>query len=164
MKTFKTILSITILMLPLLNLTAQTTPTMTEKNKSIAIQFYSDVINEGDTVVMHLIMAENFVDHYADPALPKGIEGFQQFLTMVATAYPDVQVSVEEMIAEGDKVAVRLTVSGTQTGMLLGKIPPSGNHAVWTGIDILKIENEKITERWSERDLLGMMKQIGVIK
>ena len=164
MKHFKIILGITSLMFLQLNLNAQTNSIMIKRNKSIASQFYSDVINKGDTVLMKLIMPENFIDHNAAPNFPKGIEGFKQFLTMVTTAYPDVQVKVEEMIAEGDKVVVRLSVSGTQTGVLMGNIPPSGKHAVWTGIDILKIENGKITERWSQRDLLGMMKQIGAVK
>ena len=157
------ILGITSLIFLYLNLTAQINSIMIEKNKSIASQFYSDVINKGDTVIMKLIMAENFIDHNAAPNLPKGIEGFKQFLTMVGTAFPDVQVKIEEIITEGDKVVVRLTINGTQTGVLMGNIPPSGKHAVWTGIDILKIENGKITERWSQRDLLGLMKQIGAV-
>lgn len=131
--------------------------------KELAKQFYEDVINRGDEVVMKMIVAENFIDHYASPNLPKGVEGFKEFLKMIATAFPDIQVKVEDMIAEGDKIVVRLTIEGTHNGMLLGKIPPSGKKAVWTGIDILKIENGIITERWSQRDLLDLMRQIGVI-
>src|SRR2546425_494110 len=143
MKNFKTIFVIAIIMLIQLNLSAQTNSIMIEKNKSIATQFYLDVINKGDTVTMKLILPENFIDHNAAPNFSKGIEGFKQFLTMVTTAYPDAQVKIEDIIAEGDKVVVRLSVSGTQTGVLMGNIPPSGKHAVWTGIDILKIENGK---------------------
>lgn len=109
-------------------------------------------------------MDKGFVDHNATPNLPKGIEGFKQFLAMVATAFPDIRVKVEDMLADENKVVVRLHVSGTQTGVLMGNIPPSGKYATWTGIDILKIDNGKITERWSQRDLLGMMKQIGAVK
>src|ERR1044071_2342886 len=110
MKSFKIISGVAALMFIQISLTAQTASIMIEKNKSIAGDFYSDVINKGDTVTMKLIMAENFIDHNAAPNLPKGIEGFKQFLAMVSTAYPDVQVKVEEMIAEGDKVVVRLSV------------------------------------------------------
>jgi steroid delta-isomerase-like uncharacterized protein len=143
---------------------SQKTVDMTEQSKSIAVRFYSEVVNKGDTSAMNEVMAEGFIDHYAAPHLPGGHEGFRQFLTMVATAFPDIRVSVEDMIAEGDKVVVRLNVTGTQQGVLMGTIPPSGKHAVWTGIDILKIQDGKITERWSQRDLFGMMKQIGAIK
>ena len=147
-----------------LNLSAQKEAMMKEKNISIANQFYSEVINKGDTTIMKAIVAENFIDHNAAPNLPKGIEGFKQFLTMVGTAYPDINVKIEELLSDGDKVIARLTISGTQTGVLMGNIPPSGKHAVWSGIDILKIEYGIIVERWSQRDIYGMMKQIGAIK
>src|SRR5258705_3165373 len=149
MKNSKMISGIIGLMLLQINLIAQTNSTMIEKNKHIANQFYSEVINKGDTALLNSIMAENFIDHNAAPDLPKGMEGFKQFLTMVGTAFPDIQIKVQEMLTDGDKVVVRLTVSGTQTGVLMRTIPPSGKHAVWTGIDILKIEKEKITDRWS---------------
>ena len=141
----------------------QTNSATMENNKMIANQFYSEVINKGDTVLMKTIMADDFIDHNAPPMQPKGSEGFKQFLKMLGSAFPDIQVKVDDMLSDGNKVIVRLTVEGTQTGVLLGNIPPSGMHAVWTGIDILKIENGKITERWSQRDLLGMLRQIGAI-
>jgi steroid delta-isomerase-like uncharacterized protein len=137
---------------------------MTEDIRLIVDEFYNKVVNQGDSLAMQSIMSENFIDHYADPNLPKGIDGFKQFLNMVATAFPDINVKVEDIILELNKAVVRLIVTGTHTGMLMGKIPPSGKQAVWTGIDILTINNGKITERWSQRDLLGMMKQIGVLK
>lgn len=61
-------------------------------------------------------------------------------------------------------MAVRLTITGIHSGMLMGKIPPTGKKIFWSGIDILRIKNGKITDRWSQRDLLGMMRQIGVIE
>ena len=136
---------------------------MEEENKILAAQFYSEVVNKGEQVAMEKIVSVNFVDHYAPPTAPQGIVGLKQFLKMVSTAFPDIQVAIEEMIAEKNKVAVRLTVTGTQTGVLMGTIPPGGKHAVWTGIDIIKVENGKITDRWVQRDLLSMMRQIGAI-
>lgn len=134
-----------------------------DKNKEIISKFYLDAINKGNEELINEILAENFIDHNASPDLPEGRNGFKQFLKMLVVAFPDIRVQVEDIISEKDKVAVRLTISGSQTGVLLGQIPPSGKTAVWTGIDILKIENGKITERWSQRDLLGMMRQIGAI-
>lgn len=131
--------------------------------KEIARWFFESVVNKGDISAMHTIMAENFTDHYASPDQPPGIEGFAQFLKMVSTAFPDISVIIEDIIAEEDKVAVRLTITGTHSGMLLGKIHPTGKKIFWSGIDILRIKNGKITDRWSQRDLLGMMRQIGVI-
>jgi steroid delta-isomerase-like uncharacterized protein len=147
-----------------INSFSQNKTKMTTDMKAIATQFYTEVINKGDTGLMKAIMSENFIDHYAAANQPQGPEGFKQFLTMVATAFPDIQVKVEDIIAEGNKAVVRLSIMGTHTGMLMGSISPTGKQASWTGIDILTIENGKITERWSLRDLLGMMKQIGVVK
>jgi len=134
-----------------------------EKNKTIVTQFYNDVINKGDSSVIKLIMADDFIDHNAAQTQPNGIEGFRQFLTMISTAFPNIEVKVEDMISEDIKVVVRISISGTQTGLLMGKIPASGKHAVWNGIDIFKIENGKIKERWSQRDLLSLMRQVGAL-
>lgn len=134
-----------------------------ETNKEIAMQLYNEVINKGKLEKLESIMDPNYRDHLA-PQQPPGIQGFKDFLKMVSTAFPDIQVRVEDVIAEKDRVAIRLSVSGTHTGILMGEIQPTGKPAKWTGIDILRIENGKIRDRWSERNLLSMMKQIGAIK
>ena len=134
-----------------------------DKNKEISRQFYEEIINQGKLENLESIMDSNFQDHLA-PQQPPGIKGFVDFLKMVSTAFPDIQVSVEDILAEGDRVAVRLSVSGTHNGVLMGNIQPTGKKVKWTGIDILRIENGKIKDRWSERNLLSMLKQIGTIK
>ena len=136
---------------------------LTDDNKNIARQFYEGVINKADLELASKIVHTNFVDHGNPPNLPGGIEGLKQFLSMISTAFPDIQVKVEDMIAQNDRVAVRLTVSGTHKGVLMGTIPPSGKEATWSGIDFLRISEGKIAERWAVRDLLGMMRQIGAI-
>ena len=108
-------------------------------------------------------MAPGFVDHNAPPGATPGIEGFKQFISMLGNAFTDIRVEVEDLIAGEHKVAARVTVSGTHTGTLLGKIPATGKHAVWTGIDIFSIADGKIQERWSERSLLSLMQQLGVV-
>ena len=134
-----------------------------EANKEIAKQLYDEVINKGKIGNLDSIMDPNYQDHLA-PQQPLGIQGFKDFLKMVSTAFPDIQVKIEDMIAEMDRVVVRLSISGTHTGVLMGEVQPTGKSAKWTGIDILRIENGKIKDRWSERNLLSMMKQIGAIK
>ena len=135
-----------------------------EDNRKIARQFYERVINKGDYALASQILAENFWDHGDAPDQPKGIDGLKKFLSMIATAFPDIRVEIEEMVAGDETVAVRLRVSGTHKEVLLGKIPPSGKHAVWSGMDFLKFSKGKIVERWSVRDLLGLMRQIGVVR
>ena len=131
------------------------------ENKAIVRRFYEEVINKGDATVMDQIMASNFVEHNA-PQENTGLEGFRQFLNMIATAFPDIQVSIEDMLAEGDKVATRVVVKGTHQGPLMGNIPPTGKKAAWTGIDIFTIKDRKIVERWSQRDIQGLMSQLGL--
>lgn len=130
------------------------------KNKELAVRFYNDVLNKGNLDLLGNIMSEDFIDYNSAPEQPQGIEGFKQFLNMVITAFPDLQIEIEDVLAEGNKVTARLIISGIQSGSL-GTIPPSNKKAKWTGIDILEIENNKIVGRWSERNLLSLMKQIG---
>jgi steroid delta-isomerase-like uncharacterized protein len=129
--------------------------------KDIAYRFYNEVLNKGDLNLLPEIMTENFIDYNSD-SKQHGIEGFKEFLQMVSTAFPDLRIEVNDVLAENNKVTARLTISGTQTGDL-GTIPPSNKKAVWTGIDILEIKDNKIAGRWSERNLLSLMKQIGAI-
>src|SRR5680860_758706 len=126
-----------------------------ESNKALVNRFYHDVINEGNFGLADEIMAPDFVDHNAPPGPAPGVEGFKQFISMLGNAFTDIRVEVEDIIAEENNVAARVRVSGTHTGTLLGKIPATGKHATWTGIDIIGIADGKIQERWSERSLLG---------
>jgi predicted ester cyclase len=75
---------------------------------------------------------------------------------------PDFQVTVEEMIAEGDKVASRWTASGTHEDELVG-IPPTGKEATWTGMTIYRFAEGRIVEAWWSRDMLGLLIQLGVV-
>lgn len=134
-----------------------------QENKAIVQRFYDEVINRGSQVALTEIVSPEYREHGAPPDQPPGLEGFLLFLQMVSTAFPDIQVTVEDLLAEGDKVAARLTVRGTHLGILMDTIQPTGRQATWTGIDILQIENGKIIGRWSERNLLSLVRQLGAI-
>lgn len=136
---------------------------MTADNKTIVRRFYEEVVNEGNMTLAGELIARDFTEHGGPPGQPTGMAGFRQFVTMVTTAFPDLHVTIEDMIAEGDKVAARVTVRGTHTGNLMGNIAPTGRHATWTGIDIFQIAGGKIIGRWNQRDLLRLMQQLGVI-
>ena len=102
------------------------------------------------------------VDHAAPPGTPRGLEGAKQTVTMYLTAFPDLHFTVEDLIAEGDKVVTRLTVRGTQQGEFMG-IPPTGKQATVKAIDINRIVGGKSIEHWLEMDTLGLMQQLGVV-
>ncbi len=135
-----------------------------EENKRLARRFYEDVLNTGKLDLLEDVLSENFTEHRPSEEDTSGIASFREFLKMVTGAFPDLRIQVNDVLAEGNKVAVRLTVQGTHQGVLMGESEPTGKQATWSGIDILEIESGKITARWSERDLLGLMRQIGAIQ
>jgi steroid delta-isomerase-like uncharacterized protein len=133
-----------------------------EDNKALVRRFYDEVHNKQNRAAIDDFIDPQMVDHAAPPGTPGGIEGVKQTIAMYLTAFPDHQVTVEDMIAEGDKVVARLTVRGTHQGAFLG-IPPTGKHWTFTAIDISRIAGGKIVEHWNNYDALGLMHQLGVV-
>ena len=135
-----------------------------EENKTIVRRMYEEILNEGNLALADEIIAPDAVSH--DPAAPAGSlpgpEGLKRVVRMLQSAFPDQHTTIEEMIAEGDKVVMRGTLSGTHRGDFLG-IPPTGKHFKMTQIHILRLVDGKVTDHWVNRDDLGMMQQLGVI-
>jgi predicted ester cyclase len=134
----------------------------TEANKSSVRRFYNEVFNKKNRAAIEEFIAPNHVDHTLPPGLPAGIEGSKQFITMYLTAFPDLHFTVEDLIAEGDKVVARLTTRGTQQGVFMG-IPPTGKQVTVTAIDINRIVGDKSVEHWLNMDTLGLLQQLGVV-
>jgi predicted ester cyclase len=134
----------------------------TEENKAVVRRFYEEVVNQKKRAVLDEVFDPDLVDHFAPPGTPGGPEGARQTLGMFLTAFPDLHFTVEDLIAEGDKVVARVTMSGTQQGAFMG-VPPTGKHVTITGIDINRFVGGKSVEHWVEMDALGMMQQLGVI-
>ena len=133
----------------------------TEVNKANLRRFYDEVINKKNRAAIDEFIAPNQVDHAAPRGLPGGIEGAKQTLTMYLTAFPDLHFTVEDLIAEGNKVVARLTARGTQQGAFMG-IPSTGKQVTVTAIDINRIAGGKSVEHWLEMDTLGLLQQLGV--
>lgn len=136
---------------------------MSAENKAIVRRFFSEVVNRRDMALAEEIVASDYIEHPSLPGVASGLAGFKQFAAMLVGAFPDLHVTIEDMVAEGDKVAVRVSVSGTHRGLFMGQILPTGKRAQWVGIDILRIAGGKVVERWNQRDLLGLMQQLGAI-
>ena len=134
----------------------------TEVNKASMRRFYEEAFNKKNRAAIDEFIDPTQVDHAAPPGTPGGLEGARQTLTMYLTAFPDLYFTVEDLIAEGDKVVARLTVRGTQQGVFMG-IPPTGKHATVTAIDINRMAGGKSVEHWLEMDTLGLLQQLGVI-
>ncbi len=136
----------------------------TEDNKTFMRRFYEEVMNQKNLAAIDDFLAPTFVNHSALQLgmLGGGIEEVKQYVSMILTTFPDLYYTVEDMIAEGDKVVARLTVSGTQQGAFLG-IPSTSKHATITDIEIFRIANGKAVENWVQADFLGLLQQLGVV-
>ncbi len=133
----------------------------TEQNKMLARHLFEEVWNQKNLAVLDELVAPNFVFHNSVQTL-YGPDGYKQFATIYHTAFPEARFTVEDVIAEGDTVALRWSARATHQGELLG-IAPTGKEVTVTGITITLISNGKSVESWGEFDALGMLQQIGVI-
>jgi steroid delta-isomerase-like uncharacterized protein len=107
-------------------------------------------------------VAANYLDRAPLPGQMPGLAGAKQKWAAYLAAVPDMHATVEELVAEGDKVAVRWTVQGTHQGELLG-IPATGRHAVFRGISIYRLAGGKIVEQWEQWDRLDLLRQLGAL-
>jgi len=157
------------LLLSLLFLTACATsvnnvdrPAAIEANKAVAARFFTDVWGSGSESVAQELLASNYVGHMTGNPVTLDRAGWLVFFRAFRTAFPDAQFTIEDMIAEGDRVVLRLTMRGTHRGVFNG-IPPTGRTVVVSGVSIERIVNGRIVEGWVTNDALGMLQQLGVI-
>ena len=135
----------------------------TEDNKAVVRRIYDEAINEGNLDLFDELVAEDAVEHEEYPGMPnRGPDAPKAFFTMFSAAFPDIQMTVHEMVAEGDKVAARVTVSGTHKGEFMG-IPPTAKHFEAQVIDILEIQDGKVIAHWGVTDQAAMMEQLGLV-
>ena len=132
------------------------------ENKEIARRFGADVWGRGDAAAIDELFAADIVDHNAFPGQPPGAEGVKQIVALFRAAFPDLQITNEEILADGDRAVLRWSARGTHQGELAG-IPATGRQVRMTGIDILRIAEGKVVERWGEYSSLELMQQLGVI-
>ena len=136
---------------------------LTEEYKALVREVIQELFNKGNLAVADQAYAREYVGH--DPASPeplRGPEGVKQDISKYRSAFPDLHFTVEDLIAEGDRVVSRFRITGTHRGELMG-IPPTGKRAVVTGISILRFAGGKIAEEWSNWDALGLMQQLGAV-
>ncbi len=133
------------------------------QNRENILRFYEEGWNQNNHSVYEEFVHPNFIDHQAIPGMPEGREGFKSLQVIFKGAFPDLHMTVDDVIAETNKVACRWTGTGTQTGELFG-IPATGKSVKVTATVIYKVDDDgKWTEGWINRDDLGMMQQLGVI-
>ncbi len=133
-----------------------------EENKALVSRWIEEGWNQGNVAIIDELTAPDFVDHHLAPGLPPNADGHKAWIQIARAGFPDIQLKVEDMIAIGDKVVARMTVTGTQTGEFMG-LPPSGKPVSVTAIGISRIADGKSVEYWEVFDALGLMQQIGAI-
>ncbi len=135
---------------------------MSEENKDLARRSWEMLVNQQNPDAVDELYAADLVWHEPDQDV-RGSEEAKQFLGMYLSAFPDVRVTVEDVIAEGDKVVTRWTIRGTHQGEIEEFGPPTGRQVEIKGITIHRIEGGKIVEEWERYDNLSVMQQLGFV-
>jgi len=132
---------------------------MSEVNKVLVLRGWEEIVNQKNLDAFDEFYAADAVHHEPDQDL-QGLEEVKQYIAMYFEAFPDMSVSVEDLIAEGDKVVSRYAYLGTHQGELQG-IAPTNKHIEKEGITIHRIEGGKIVEEWEQYDKLSFLQQLG---
>jgi steroid delta-isomerase-like uncharacterized protein len=133
-----------------------------EENKELVRRFYEKVWNLGETDFAFEVFADDYVRHdfRKTDALP-GPAGQKKIADDFRAAFPDLEMTVDFMIGEGDFVAGRWTATGTHTGSW-GGVEPTGRRVKFSAVNLYRFEDGKVAEIWNHRDDLGLMEQLGV--
>ena len=135
---------------------------MSETNKALMRRFVEEVQTQHNLGAFETFIDPAFVNHDPLPGLPGTLEGAKQLHRMLFAAFPDLQMTIHDMAAEGEKVWTRKTATGTHQGELFG-IPATGKRVSWKVIDVVTYKNGKITEHWVVADTLSLMQQLGAV-
>jgi steroid delta-isomerase-like uncharacterized protein len=133
-----------------------------EDNKAIVRAHVEALFNQHQVAQTDEFFTQDYLDHAPLPGQAPGLEGAKHKWASYLTAVPDMRATIEDMVAEGDKLAVRWTVQGSHRGELLG-IPPTGKHVRFSGISIYRLAAGKIAEQWEQWDRLPLLQQLGVL-
>jgi steroid delta-isomerase-like uncharacterized protein len=133
-----------------------------EQNKQVLRRFTEEIWNNGKLDQIGEFVAANHMNHPAAsaPDLGQGSQALGKLVSLYRTAFPDARLTIEDQIAEGDRVVTRWTATGTHRGELFG-MPATGKPVKVTGVFIDRLADGKIAESWGEFDALGMMQQVG---
>ncbi len=133
----------------------------TEANVAVARRVFDELFSQGKLDAADEIYTPEHTSH--DPQAPgvNGAEAMKHYIGMYRAAFPDLRVSSDDIIAEGDRVVIRWTARGTHQGELMGA-PPTGKQAVVTGINIFRVKDGRIAEEWVNWDTLGLLQQLGL--
>jgi steroid delta-isomerase-like uncharacterized protein len=135
----------------------------TEANKTVIRRFVEEIFSRGDLALVDQLVAPQYVMHSTSSPEPiRGPQGLKGLITTLRTAFPDLRLTVEDMVAEGDRVVDRFIARGTHRGELFG-IPPTAKQVAWLGIAIHRLVGGQLVETWASPDNLGLLRQLGAV-
>jgi steroid delta-isomerase-like uncharacterized protein len=132
----------------------------TEENKALLRRFI-EIWNTGNIATADEFVSADLIDHSLPPGLPPGLAGFKLLVSGFRAAFPDLRITIDDLMAQGDKAAARVTFRGTQMGEFQG-IPATGKSFTMGAIGILRFKAGEVVEHWAVLDLLGLLTQLGV--
>jgi predicted ester cyclase/quercetin dioxygenase-like cupin family protein len=131
-----------------------------EDNVALVKRFFDEVWNRGNLSLVDEFITPDYTDYNRIPGTPRGLKGYKASVSMLRSAFPDILFTLDQIIAEGDRVAFRLTGRGTHQGAFMG-IQPTGKKVSFDGMTFVRIVDGKITERWGISDIPGLLQQLG---
>jgi predicted ester cyclase len=135
---------------------------MSEQNKELVRRFIDEVFRKKNIGIIDYLFAPGFISHYVPPGTIQDVEAFKKSIRSFLTAFPDIEITIEDLIAEDDKVVAHVTGGGTHTGNFQA-FPPTGKRVILLAMIIWRISDSKFVERWEIMDQLGMLQQLGII-
>lgn len=135
---------------------------MSEQNKAAIRRWIDEAINQGNQAVLDELLAPDYVYHGPGMEL-RGPEALKQLIVQFRSAFPDLHIAIDDLVAEGEKVVTRCTATGTHKGEFMG-IAPTGKRMTLPIIVITRFEAGKAVEDWEVYDGLGLMQQLGAVK
>jgi steroid delta-isomerase-like uncharacterized protein len=132
-----------------------------DENRKLTSRFYEEVVNQRNFDLIDQLVADDFVEHETMPGMPTGKEAPRAFMEMFVAAFPDMQMTPDVIVAEGDLVATKGTVKGTHSGEFMG-IPATGKSFEVQFMDFVRIRDGQAIEHWGVTDTAAMMEQLGL--
>ena len=133
-----------------------------EENKAIVRKYLDEAWNKRNVGILDELMADNYARYLPGQDKPLDREGQKQRIAGFHRAMPNLVFLVDDLFAEGDRVVFRVMIRGTHQGTFMG-VAPTGKEITVTAIDIARLENGKIVDHWGQMDMLGLMRQLGLV-
>jgi steroid delta-isomerase-like uncharacterized protein len=133
---------------------------MSAENKALVRRYVKEVLNKRNLTLVDELFAPTFIDHDSSMPQAKGPAVVKRLAAIVHSSFPDLHFTIEDMVAEGDRVAYRYSVCGTHENDFMG-IAATGKQSSFTGIHICRVANGQLQEEWENWDTLGVIRQLG---